>query len=333
MAKFSLYDRFTEGGTVSDPDGVPDPRYALPSTVNWMRAYAILIEDENLDFQKASRFYHGISKTKLTEQQENSIFEHLLLAIHQLAALRAMARVKPQADVARVASVAWHYGIYAAVTAMIAAQDGSVQDNHTKTANTWDRQFTSSGKIPHPFDLRVSTLVKKDAEVEIDGFRRGPKANLVNRPATTDDAHQAICGYLSGTRAWWAWRVEEELKRSAEFRQLGVLDFRTKAARNLRDTRLAKQCISFAHQAIRFRGKANYREALYLAHGRTVESAVSEFTADMADILEAFTALAGAFCFKRLGPQLRDDFLTDLDKYKSFSIDPKDIWSYSLSPL
>ena len=100
-----------------------------------MRAYAILIEHENLVFNKASKFYGFVNKQQMSQMQENSIFEHLLLAIHQLSALQAMAKTEVQADVARVASVAWYYGIYANVTAIVAAQEGRVLDNHTKTAN------------------------------------------------------------------------------------------------------------------------------------------------------------------------------------------------------
>ena len=79
--------------------------------------------------------------------------------------------------------------------------------------------------------------------------------------------------------------------------------------------------------AIRFRGKANYREALYLAHGTHVESKISEFVSDMADILEAFLAMAGAFAFKRLGVDLTEDFIKDLDVNRSFSLDHRTIWS------
>jgi hypothetical protein len=31
------------------------------------------------------------------------------------------------------------YGVYSAATAMIAARDGSFQNNHTSTAQHWDR--------------------------------------------------------------------------------------------------------------------------------------------------------------------------------------------------
>ena len=295
MSPFSLYQRFRNQGTLSEEDGIPDPKYALPSMVHWMRAIAFLVEHEHLDYDRATESFVGVTKRQMSSQQENSVFEHLLLAVHQLAALRALEGVSKKSDIARIASVGWYYGIYAAATAMIAAQEGRIQDNHTKTANTWDRQFVQRGLILHPFDLRVSSLVKKDATSELDLMRHGPKANLVEKPVTAEDAHQALCGYLSGTTDWWSWRVEEEIKTTKEFKQLDVANFRTKAARELRDDRLRKQSISFLHQAIRFRGKANYREALYLAHGTRVESIICDFVPDMAIILEAFLAMAGAF--------------------------------------
>lgn len=326
MTKFSLHQRFTEQGTVSEPDGIPKPQYALPSTVNWMRAYAILIKDKKLDFESCKAFYASTAKRSMAPAEENSVFEHLLLALHQLAALKALISIKPQADIARVASVAWYYGIYAAASAMIAALDGSVQDNHTKTANAWDRQLSANSLVPHPFDLRVTTLVKKDADSQIDSIRKSPKANLVNAPKNADDAHQAICSYLSGTCGWWQWKIEEEIKRDKDFKALGVTNFRTKAAQEFRDNRLKKQCISFLHQAFRFRGKANYREALYLAHGKYVETSIATFVGDMAEVLEAFTAMAGAYCSQRLGKQLWDSFLEDIDKHRSFSLNPRDVW-------
>ena len=326
MNQFSLFQRFLDQGTLTEEE-VPDPRYALPSTVNWMRAIAILVKDKDVNYASASQFFNQVSKSKMPPRQENSVFEHLLLAMHQLAALRALQNVTVQADIVRVASVAWYYGIYAAATAMIAAQDGTVQDNHGKTANAWDRQLVQRKLILHPFDLRVSTLVEKDAQAEIDRIRRSPKANLVVTPETAEDAHRTLCGYLSGTTEWRARTIKETLKESSEFKKLGVTEFRTKVARTLRDDRLSKQAASFLHQAIRFRGKANYREALYLAHGSHVGPTISGFVLDMADVLEAFLAMAGAFAFKHLGADLKRAFSKDLDEHRSFSLDHRTVWS------
>ena len=325
MASFSLHDRLVNQGTLSEEDGIPNPQFALPSTVNWMRALAILVKGKNFTYEQASLSARW-KKAKMSPHQENSVFEHLLLAVHQLAAMRAMQKLGVQSDIARVAIVGWYYGIYAAAAAMIAAQEGVIHDNHTKTANAWGRQFAQCGLVPHPFSLRVSTLVKKNADAEIDCFRHGPKENLVKKPVTVEDAHQALCAYLSGTRGRCAERIEKNIKSSKAFKDLGVKNFRTTEARKLRDDCLRKHSISFMHQAFRFRGKANYREALYLAHGKHVEATLSEFVSDMTDVLEAFVAMAGAFAFKRLGNDLRDGFLEDLDRHRSFSLDHRDVW-------
>ena len=326
MTQFSLYQRFLKEGTLTE-DKVPDPQFVLPSTVNWMRAVAILVKDKNLDFAHANAFFGHVAKSDMSQPQENSVFEHLLLAVHQLSALRALENVTKQSDIVRVASVGWYYEIYAAATAMVAAQDGTIQDTHRGTANVWDRQLVQRELILYPFDLRVSTLVKKDAEAEIDHLRQGPKANLVSRPETADDAHRAMCAYLSGTTEWMGWMIREKLRQSAKFKELGLTDFRTKKTQGRRDDRLRKHQVSFLHLAIRFRGKANYREALYLAHGTHVESKISGLVSDMAAILEAFLAMAGAFAFKRLGADLTESFIKDLNVNRSFSLDHRTIWS------
>ena len=326
MNNFSLYRRLTVDGTLSEPEGIPDPKYALPSTINWVKSYAMLLRAQPITFYDGSNFYKTIKVHQLSDREQNSIFEHLLLAVHQLSALQEMSKSCEIADVSRVASVAWYYGIYAAATAMVAAQDGSLQDNHTQTAKSWCRQFAERGLVMSPFNYYLSTLVKKAANIELDAYRTGPRTNLVNSPKNITDAHNYLCGYLSGTRKWYAWKIEEELKSSKEFRDNKFQNFKTKAARELRDNRLGKQKISFLHQAIRFRGKANYREAMYLAHGSSVKPLIGNFVSDLSVVLESFLVMSGAFCFQRLGRDLSKSFIKDIDKYRAFSLDPRQLW-------
>jgi hypothetical protein len=55
MNEFALYARMREHGTLAEaPRDVPDARFALPSTIHWMRSLAILANDLQLDFQAAS---------------------------------------------------------------------------------------------------------------------------------------------------------------------------------------------------------------------------------------------------------------------------------------
>lgn len=59
-------------------------------------------------------------------------------------------------------------------------------------------------------------------------------------------------------------------------------NFRTKQAQQIRDKMLISKSVGFLHQAFRFRGKANYREALYLSHINyiTIES-IEQFLSDI----------------------------------------------------
>ena len=319
---FSLFKRFRNEGTLSEPDGISHPGFALQSMVNWMRAVALLVKEEGLDYGRATTLYSKVTKRQMTSRQENSVFEQLLLAIHHLAALRALEDVGVQADIARVAIVGWYYGIYSAASAMIAAQEGSIHDNHTDTAKVWDHQFVQRRQALHPFDLRLSTLERKVAERELDRMRKEEGNGLKREPRTPKDAHGAMCAYLSGTMKWRAQQIEQDVKKKNNLK-----DFREKAARALRDKRLRKESVSFLHQASRFRGKANYRDALYLAYGNKVEANISGFVSDMANVLESFSAMAGAFSFNCIGSVLRDKFLEDLDTNRSFSIDHRQMWS------
>ena len=165
-----LYDRIVHQGTLSEPNGAPDPQFALPSTINWMHALALIVRDRGFEFTSAGRFYSSIQTRAFSTHEENTTFEQLLFALHQLSALEALRLVPRRTDVARVGIVAWYYGVYAAATAMVAAQDGSFQDGHAGTANSWDRHFAARNLVIPPFALRISTLIERERR-----DRRGPQ--------------------------------------------------------------------------------------------------------------------------------------------------------------
>jgi len=328
MTEFSAYDRIVRQGTLSEPDGNPDPQFALPSTVNWMRALALLVSDAKLSFTDAAKTYSGVQKRQMKVHEENTIFEQMIFAAHQLSALEAMQKVPRSADVARVGIITWYYGIYSAASAMVVAQDGSFQDDHTGTASCWDQQIAARGFAVSPFALRVSSLVKTESSAQIALFPgRDVSTALTTTPLTVDDAHSACRSYLRGSVAWWGWRAEESLRASKEFKSLGVQNFRTKAARELRDTRLRSRSLCFMHQAFRYRGKANYREALFLGYGKAVETILSDYIENLSIVLRGFVAAAGAFSARRMGPALWNEFVSDLEAKRAFTLSPSDLWS------
>jgi hypothetical protein len=68
----SLYSRIQTHGTLTErPQDVPDARFALPSTIHWMRAFAILVADQRLAFAAGRTFYAKVQARSLPDRELN----------------------------------------------------------------------------------------------------------------------------------------------------------------------------------------------------------------------------------------------------------------------
>ncbi|MDO8977545.1 hypothetical protein [Reyranella sp.] len=328
MTELSLYSRIRTHGTLAEaPIDVPDARFALPSTINWMRALAILVDDLALDFGAARHFYANVQRRAVSDREANSICEQLLFALHQIASLRAIANVPNKADVARIGIVAWYYGIYGAASAMVAAADGSFPDTHAATATQWARHFPMNRLAMAPFADRLSNLSDAAVEAELAPMRERGKHSLTVVPTTVAQAWGCCTEYLSGTAGWEKWNIREQVKGTREFKDLGTDSFRTAAAKKLRDARYDKRGIGFLHEASRYRGKANYRDSIYLAYGKSVPALLTGFVDDLERVLSAFSAMAAAYASMRMGRDPWAAFIDDLEAKRAISVSPKALWS------
>ena len=328
MTDFFLYSRMRTHGTLAEtPADIPDARFALPSTINWMRALAILVEDQTLNFGEARRFYSSVQRRAVSDREVNSICEQLLFALHQIAGLRAIATASNKADVARIGIVAWYYGIYGAASAMIAAADGSFPETHAATAMQWARHFPTNRLAMPPFADRLSDLSDATIERELAPMRARGKHSLTVAPTTATQAWGCCTEYVSGTASWEQWNIREQVKDTREFKDLGTDNFRTAAAKKLRDARYEKRGIAFLHEASRHRGKANYRDAIYLAYGKSVPALLSGFIDDLERVLVGFSAMAAAYASMRMGRDTWTAFIDDLEAKRSISVSPKAMWS------
>lgn len=324
----SLYERMREHGTLSEtPDEIPDTVFALPSTLNWMRAEAMLVTNCNLNFHSAQIFYKKKAQRKnLTDPQLNSVLEQLLFSLNQIAALRGMAAVPNKADVARVGIVTWYYGVYGAASAMIAAADSSFPETHAATARQFDQQFVMRKLVLKPFSDRLSNVKQPTIKSELLEPRSRGNGTLTKVPKTVEQAWGCHAEYLSGTASWENKAIVQRIRSSPEFKALGVESFRGSAARALRDNALSKKSIAFLHQASRYRGKANYRDAIYLAYGKSVPSLTDGFIDDLTAVLTAFSAMAAGYCSVRMGRERWNEFVNDLEKQRAISLSPLDVW-------
>jgi hypothetical protein len=324
---FALYARMQHYGTLSEqPRDVPDAIFALPSTINWMRALSIIVQETKLDFGSAHQKYASVQHRDLDDRAINTVCEQLLLSLHNLSSLRAIASVGNKADVARIGIMAWYYGIYSAASAMIAAGDGSFQDDHSSTARQWDRQFAETGRAIAPFGDRLSSLLTKTIDREMAAIKARGKHSLTITPNGLEQAWGCHAEYLNGTAKWEQANIEERIRASKEFKALGVENFRTAAARSQRDSAFEKRGIAFLHEASRYRGKANYRDALYLAYGRNVPRQLDNFITDLAIVLTAFSSMAAAFVSRRIGRHIWGRFIADIENNRSISISPRAMW-------
>lgn len=324
----TLYARMRTHGTLSEtPKDVPDAVFALPSTLNWMKALAMLVTGLDVNFQRARDFYGRVQKREMTEPQVNSVCEQLLFSLNQIAALRGMATVANKADVARVGIVTWYYGVYGAASAMIAAADGSFPETHATTALQWDRQFAAPKLAMDPFADRIGALTAAEVELALEAPRTRGRHSLTTVPLSLEQAWGCHAEYLSGTASWEQWNLEQRVRGSPDFKALGVDNFRSKAARSLRDAAFAKKSIAFLHEASRYRGKANYRDAIYLAYGKSVPKLVEDFIEDLLIVLTGFSAMAGAYCSIRVGKDRWQSFVDDLEARRAISVSPLEVWS------
>ena len=324
-----LYRRLTTDGTIGEPKGKPDPAFALPSAANWMRALRLLSVGQGLDFHAAVRFYAaaGVTPRAMSPQEENTVIEQLFLALHHLSALRALAATGQDTEFGRLGVLGWYHGSANAAAAMTAAQSGGFHEDHAKAHRSWDAAVAAPGLAMEPFGWRVPDLMGTTIAAEATALRGTSSGDLQHTPGSVADARGIAAQYLSGSAKWYAGRVEDKLLASPVFRSEGLTSFRTKAARTLRDQALAARGIGFMHQADRFRGKASYREALFLAYGSQPAVLLKGFLDDQAHVLQAFVAMAGAFAAARLGTATWAQFLDDADTRRAFALSPMAVWA------
>lgn len=277
-----------------------------------MRALAILVEDVNFD----QRIAASLPSARPTPRPDvhDATLEKLFLADSYVAALRALAGVQNPHDVVRVSIVAWYYSIYFASQAMLSIAGHDVPEEHRKSARIWLAQFVrgpAASLVPYPFDLSVSSLVKREADEECARLRHDSGHKLHHVPTTLTEAHDAHVAYLSGCVSYYREKEEEKLRRSKEYRDAGFANFRTKSARHMRDIALARCPIGFVEMAFRYRGKANYRDAIYLCYG-DVGANMKRFLFDLQAVAFAYNRMARMWIAARIPKEVWSDFEADL---------------------
>lgn len=298
------------------------PRFAFQGTMNWMRALALIVNDGSCSDDELKKIYSKIKRRAVNKDADTVVFENMYMAHHNLAALASMNDdIEDKYDICRSAIVAWYYAAYFSASAMVAASSGSNQNTHSATSKVWQADIVDKNLIPYPFNLSLSSLVSKVVDIEIKTHRKSNPYDLNQVPKNTEQAHGAIVSYLKGTAGYKKWEVEDRVKLSREFKALRVDNFRKKVAREIRDNALEKGQVNFLIQAFRYRGKANYRDSIFLSYGDNNEDIIESFVEDLFDVSFSFMRAASYYCSKRVARVDWSLFVADIEENTRLSID------------
>lgn len=290
----------------------PSPRFAFQGTVNWMRALAIQCQNEDFSQHGLRECYQTVQRRQPNDSADTLSFQYLLMAFHEKAALSELKDTNNPYPIVKTAIIAWYYSVYFSSKAMLAASSGADPQNHTGTAKMWGRELASQGWVKHPFNLAFTDLTPANIDTTMQLLRGENEFDQNTTPENAEMALGAIYSYLKGTANYEKERLEKEVKKSREFRDGGYENFRTNAAKALRDAKLTQGNVNFLIQAFRYRGKANYRDAIYLTYGNDYSERLTQFILDLNDVSSAFVSMAKVYVSRRVVADAWTDFVADL---------------------
>lgn len=303
-----------------DHQNQPTPQFAFQGTVNWMRALAILVDSASFESLSLSQFYRNVQRRQPNLEADTLAFECLLMALHNVASLNEFQRTEDKYSVVRPAIIAWYYSLYYSSKSMLAAVSGSNPDTHAMAGRLWQSDTVDRNLIIPPFSYSISDLTPNNISNCVELLRGTNPHNLNQAPVTEEQAYGAVISYLKGTAEYEKWRTEEKVKSTSQFRQLNVVNFRTRAAQEVRDLALARCHVNILVQAFRYRGKANYRDAIYLSYGLDFSETLTTFVSDMATVAKAYAFMVSHYLPRRVERGVWGRFGEDLAVNSRFDL-------------
>ena len=192
--------------------------------------------------------------------------ENILLSIHNYKSVENYKVTENPNINIRSAIVSWYYCNYYAIKAMNMAVSGQNSETHSKTAKIFKSNIVRRNLIPDPFDFEISSLLKNDIQEQCKNYQSTSSFKNNWYPTKKDEGYIAFWAYLKGTADGEYNQALLDIKRTKEFKELGRKDFRSNPAKELRDRSLENKSVNFLNMAFRYRGKANYRDSIYLSY-------------------------------------------------------------------
>jgi uncharacterized protein (UPF0332 family) len=300
--------------------GHPDSKYATPAMYNWMKSLAMIIDSsDDFSHDNLVKLYSGKPRLKVEEDAKfiALTFDNVMMALNYHSSLKAMLNHSNHSDFLVNGVISWYYSIYNSAKAMLTANKQNLLDpNHSSVARMWYCDFVLSNKIPAPFNIGVSSLSKEDEEtLNYKENAREIDYNLFKNPKNINEAEIGVKMYLSGLIKNERDKVEKNIKKDK-----GIENFRKKDNASIRDESFSKtKHIGFLNMAFRCRGKANYRDALFLTYNTDAVPRQKELIENMIKTTDAFLKLTSYYLYYRLPKDYWHILLDDLKIHSTLS--------------
>ncbi len=284
-----------------------EPQFAVQSALNWMAALRLEVEAEHgltpaEQFVSCAKHFRTSVHPANCRVRNDEIFEALLASLnYSLGSILLAGNFKTLSVVKPSAVVIWYYAVYSAIRAMFAALGQTVRENHSSAAKFFAASLRQ--KLPHPLNMIAKHKMAQDYLPALPGFPNATPFDL-QKPVSANraNAQGMLLQYLNGSAQYF-------LKRDKE--DLGYPNYRTKVAKEQLEKRLQKQ-VGFLHCAFRYRGKANYRDAIYLTYGSRVPHGSTDFLENLSIVARFAFLCSVAYVQRRVGATVVSEFGKDL---------------------
>lgn len=298
----------------------PDDKYSTPATYNWIKGLAMICDaSEDFTHENLTKLYSG--KPRLKSDEDSLLlaltYDNIMMSLNHYSSLKAMLKVENHSDVIISSVISWYYAIYNAAKAMLTANRNELQDpNHSTVAKRWKCYFVDANQILSPFNLSVSNV--SEEAIKSLGYQEKAKElryNLFKNPSNTQEAEIGVKMYLKGLIQFEQEKIKTELKGKNN-----IESFRPKENQELRDNIFSKsKHLGFLNMAFRFRGKANYRDSLFLTYNIDGLPRQREFILNMIKVSESFLKMTSYYLYYKLPKGYWHILLEDLKQNSTLS--------------
>ncbi len=294
-------------------DNLRVPAFARQSTINWMRALRFEIVNEHGDstteqFESCLRHFKSVYPKKLSPLENKYIFEALYSALNNSLALQTSAQsTNKESWMLPSSIVSWYYSVFFSVLSMFGSTGQRVKDNHTSVYKAFGSNLAD--QMPHPLNMKATYVRNEEYQPKLPQYGAANSFDLSKTfPENEGAAKGMLLQYLVGSAKYYTWQTKNRILERSDYS-----DFRTKTAKGDRNKQLQKT-LGFMHCAFRYRGKANYRDGIYLTYGQSSADETKGFLEDM-KVVSQFLFITGlALAYRSpLNPEVVK-FISDINK-------------------